>query len=82
MIYMSKTETDLIEVSPWNDFKIDEPVIATSCGEISKRYFAGVSKGGLPTVWPHGATRWSGGDKRIMCESIRRPTEDELMCDK
>lgn len=54
---------DLIEVSPYEDFKIDEPVVVwqNHNDPATKyiRYFAGVSDTGLPTTWIGGATSWS-----------------------
>lgn len=75
------TSYDLIEVGPYDDFVIDEPVLALVSGgspEWQKRYFAGVSESGLPLVFINGRTRWSSNEHRIDCDEVRRPTEEEL----
>ena len=75
---------DLVEVSEWDDFKIDDPVMVARMGndlsEISgwsKRYFAGVSKLGKPETFIDGATAWSSHGK-IEWDLCRRPTPEEL----
>lgn len=52
---------DLVEVGPWDDFKIDDRVLvrdhdsqAWAC-----RYFAGISHNGKPMTFSHGSTSWS-----------------------
>lgn len=51
---------DLIEVQPWDDFKIDDPVIVSDNGlSWSKRYFAGVNSNGLPTAFNNGTTSFT-----------------------
>lgn len=51
---------DLIEVRPWDDFKIDDPVLVSDDGlNWSKRYFAGVNSNGLPTAFNDGTTSFT-----------------------
>jgi len=54
---------DLIEVSPYADFKIDDKVLVWD-EEYKKeykhkRYFAGISKDGKPTTWLDGRTSFN-----------------------
>jgi hypothetical protein len=75
-------ELDLIEVTPYDDFKIDEPVMVR-CHEDAanlwvKRYFAGVMSG-QPSTWDFGATSWSADNgNRSRWDECRRPTPEEL----
>jgi hypothetical protein len=73
---------DLIEVSEWEDFKIDEPVMVKldSHMEWCKRYYAGADdKSGKPTTFIHGATSWTNeGFTPVGWDYCRRPTEEEL----
>lgn len=55
-------EEDLIEVSPYEDFKVDDKVLVSVDGDSwEKRYFAYV-KNGAPWAWADGATSWSACD--------------------
>lgn len=57
----------LVEVSPWEDFKVDDKVLV-SCdenGQWHKRYFAGISDDGYPMTFQGGATSWSATAKSI-----------------
>ena len=69
---------DLVEVSPWHDYKIDEPVMVNIAGGWRKRYFAGISDNGKPMTWLNGSTSWSNEWKPVEYHSVRRPTEGEL----
>lgn len=75
---------DLIEVSAYDDFKIDDPVMVrdTLYGWVP-RYFAGIDSGGRPKVFAGGATSFTGTflpDKKryAIYDECRRPTEAEL----
>ncbi len=72
---------DLFEVTPYDGFKIGEPVMAklfpTSYIGL-RRYFAGVTQDGRPMVFNDGLTAWSSAGNRTICFSVRRPTEEEL----
>lgn len=70
---------DLIEVSPWEDFKIDEPVMVrnTIGKNWIRRYFAGV-KHGTPTTFEGGKTSWPSAGLTSHWDECRRPTEEEL----
>lgn len=81
-----ESEMDLVEVSPFEDFKIDEPVMVRDAPEEqwSRAYFAGVGRNsGSPTVWPSGKTSWTAVNNqcceyRIAYNECRRPTPEEL----
>lgn len=64
---------DLVEWGRWDEFQIDEPVLAQfHCGEEPfTAHFAGVSFG-YPCVWVAGGTSWTTGDKLRVLE-VRRP---------
>ena len=72
---------DLIEASPWDDFKVDEPVMVReySSAEWARRYFAGVLDGRAAT-WANGVTSWSNQTERrtTLWSQCRRPTEEEM----
>jgi len=73
------TEYDLIEVTPWYDIKVDEPVIATrKDGSELRAHFAGIHNGG-PSIWEDGLTSWMTKTMAGV-SSCRRPTEEELEC--
>ncbi len=79
--HWSDADHDLIEVGPYDDFKIDEPVVATlfpTIREGFKRYFAGTTEDGRPMVFDDGRTAWSSAGSRTICFSVRRPTEEDL----
>ena len=55
---------DLIEVSPYEGWKIDDPVwVRDGAGLWVRRHFAGVNKRGLPMAWINGCTSWSTTSK-------------------
>lgn len=69
---------NLIEVRPYADYRIGEPVIV----DVSRRYhFAGVSETGEPMVFSFGLSAWAAGHdptKKFAVKSIRKPTATEL----
>lgn len=76
---MWEGKSRLIEVSPYADFKIDEPVMVRDSGNQSwgRGFFGGVSNE-KPFVWSFGATKWSSGNDRTYWNQCRRPTAEEL----
>ena len=70
---------DLIEVSPYEDLKIDEPVMVRNSGAIdwSRRHFAGVAANGKVLCWDSGCTSFTAGESFGWDEG-RRPTPEEL----
>jgi len=65
---------DLIEVSPYADFKIDDKVLVWNNEEPNKkfkRYFAGFSGNGYPKVWVNGCTSFSSDDKYVWDNCIK-----------
>jgi len=70
---------NLIEITKWDDFEVDEPVMVQDEDSPSwrKRYFAGVSKTGKPMVWDGGHTSWLA-DYTTEWDYCRRPTKEEL----
>lgn len=69
---------DLVEVSQYDEFKIDDKVIVWNGNGITKykRYFAGVSTKGKPMAWTGGTTSFScGGNLDITewenCELVK-----------
>lgn len=68
----------LVEISPYENFKKDDPVMVSDSGNNwYKRYFSHVENG-TPFAFIDGATSWSktaGAETWAYC---RRPTEEEL----
>ena len=53
-------EQDLIIVSKYDDFKIDDQVLVSNhTGNVLKRHFAGISKNGKPLAYQKGWTSWT-----------------------
>lgn len=75
-----ENECDLIEVSPYEDFKIDEPVMVRSSdeGRWCRRHFAGVDPEGRPMAWDSGTTSFSNARPPLAWHECRRPTPEEL----
>lgn len=71
---------DLIEILPYEDFKIDDPVMVKLHHQFAwgKRYFAGVNKDGQPLAFQNGRTSWSSGEQRDVWDECRKPTAEEL----
>ena len=57
----SESCLDLIEISPYADFKIDDKVLVWDEGQIEpyKYHFAGVGKNGKPLTWDDGQTSFT-----------------------
>ncbi|UCV26767.1 hypothetical protein [Ferribacterium limneticum] len=72
-------QRDLIEVSPYEDFVIDEPVMVrhSASDPWRRRHFAGVSEAGSPISWSDGQTSFTSSTKLAWTE-CRRPTPEEL----
>lgn len=76
-------EYDLVEVNPYEGFKIDEPVMVCQLLGLhwTKGHFAGLSDDGSPMTFADGRTSWSninGGLEPYVWVYCRRPTADEL----
>ncbi len=69
---------DLIEVQPWDDFKIDDPVLVRDHeGERwKKRYFAGVSDQGKPLAFQSGSTSWSSEGEVLEWVYCKKPGQE------
>lgn len=52
---------DLIEISPYEDFKIDDKVLVwdNETNEKHKGHFAGISDTGKPKIWSEGGTSFT-----------------------
>jgi hypothetical protein len=72
-------ELDLIEVSPYEDFEIDEPVMVRVDGnsQWERRYFAGINESGYPLAWVEGMTSWSADGYKTRWDECRRPTKGD-----
>jgi hypothetical protein len=75
-----ESEQDLIEISEWDDFEIDEPVMVMDrvTGDWIRRYFAEVDELGRPCTWVNGCTKWTSEGDKTHWEQCRRPTAEEL----
>ena len=83
-LYSVDHTLDLVEVTPYDDFEIDEPVMVRDRHtKWRRRYFAGVSSDNKPMAWASGATSWSAAPTTCVSNALvwnecRRPTEEEL----
>ena len=61
-----KTCLDLIEISPYADFKIDDKVLVWDEGysnQKQKGHFAGIDENGNPMTWDYGRTSFTENNK-------------------
>lgn len=70
------------EIGPYDDFKIDDPVMVRDSILHSwrRRYFAGTAEDGTALTWEGGQTKWSSSNRNnlIPWEECRKPTKEEL----
>lgn len=73
------SHADLFEISPYDDFKIDDPVMVRNYeGQVWVRgYFAGV-RDDRASTFADGCTKWSGDGDSTEWNQCRRPTTEEL----
>ena len=72
------SDLDLIEVSPWEDFKKDDKVVVSIDGVFwFKRYFSHVEND-KPCTFPEGGTSWSSPEGSTQWNYCRKPTKEEL----
>lgn len=79
-------EFNLVEVSEYEDFKIDDPVMVRDdeSEEWTCRHFAGVDSNGLALTWGYGTTSWTIEDELgSLSETVnwlqcRKPTAEEI----
>lgn len=66
-------ESDLVEVSPYAEFKIDEPVLVRNAAAQPwyRRHFAGIAENGKPTAFDMGGTSWGEVAKVEWNECLR-----------
>jgi hypothetical protein len=74
---------DLVEVLPYEAFKIDEPILVRDRLDTKEiaRHFAGVTESGKVKAWIDGTTSWTSKTKERPYNVwiyARRPTTDEL----
>ena len=72
---------NLVEVSPYADWKIDQKIMVSEDGvRWDRRYFAGVHESGCCLAWTSGATSWTQGSipATTQWEYARLPTPEEL----
>jgi hypothetical protein len=63
---------DLIEVSPYADFEIDDKVLVWDDGEEKqKAHFAGIGSSGNPKVWIEGKTSFTGSTAQYFSYCIK-----------
>lgn len=79
-VYNQEGDYDLIEVSPWEDFKKDDKVMVRDGAWYTwaPRYFSHVEDG-KPYTFINGRTSFSSEGKETKCwEYCRKPTKEEL----
>jgi len=76
---LGTTPLDLIEVSPYEDWNIDDKVLCWDddwdYGVTQKCYFGGLNKDGIPTVFLNGTTSWSTELRAVLYDNIERVVE-------
>ena len=80
-IYNNDSEhyLDLVEVSPYEDFKVDDPVMVSNNETFwGKAHFAGVNSEGKPMAYINGKTSWSTGGCARVWEYCRKPAAEEI----
>lgn len=72
-------DLDLIEVSPWEDFKKDDKVMVSNDGKNwEKRYFSHIEDG-KPWCYYDGFSSWTTiGGSTFVWNYCRKPTQEEL----
>ena len=77
--FHASTGAKLVEVIPYADFKIDDPVMVRddSC-EWESAHFCGVNHDGLVMTWRDGTTQWTADGAVYLWQECRRPTAEEL----
>ena len=77
---------DLVEVSEYEDFKIDDPVMVRDddTEEWVRRHFAGVTNEGVALCWYGASTSWTvdADEEKITWWQCRKPTAEELKGNK
>lgn len=75
----SGSEIDLVEIHPWDDIKINDPVIA-KIGDRKpfKAHFAGIING-HPSVYPNCCSSWTCEDEPFLVDDVRKPVEAEMI---
>ena len=71
---------DLFVVTPYDNFKIDEPVLVKQreSGRWYKRHFSGVNDDGMPMVFMEGLTSWTcGNTPQELFDHCIRPPKNE-----
>lgn len=68
---------ELVEVQPWEDFKIDDPVLVSD-DEVSweKRHFAGINEEGMPLAFQDGCTSWSSSEDPHGWNFCKKPEQE------
>ena len=73
------TAAELIEVLPYEDFKIDDPVMVSNIAKFwESAHFAGVNSEGEPLTYMNGKTSWSAGGCTQVWEYCRKPAAEEI----
>ena len=71
---------DLVEVQPYEDFKINDEVLVRCVDDIEndswvKRHFAGVDEYGRPMVFKYGMTSWTTSEVTVWDECVKANNE-------
>ena len=73
-----ESQSDLIEIGPYDDFKTDDKVWAWDVpGEKpKKRYFSHVGENGKPYCFRNGATSWTSDSETNYWEHVKKIDEE------
>lgn len=79
--FVAEDDCDLIEVSPWEDFKKDDKVMVRNgdCEGWTHRHFSHTDEYGKPHTFINGRTSFSNkGNPTVEWKFCRKPTKEEL----
>lgn len=70
----------LVEVTPWDDIKINDPVMVRDKPDQKwiKRHFAGIDHLGFPLAFIEGCTSWTSFTPANPWRECRKATDEEL----
>lgn len=75
----SETQYDLIEVSPYEDFKIDDKVLVSNTGiHWDKRHFAGVDSSGKALFYPFGKSSYTCPQEEAKSANFCRKADENV----
>ena len=73
-----ESRCDLIEISPYADWEIDDKILVSDDGIVwQRKHFAGVDDAGFPMAWYSGETSWTSRGGKYSWKYAKKPDEDK-----